>query len=114
MNNEYRNNFLTSVIARVDFPQPLSVHENVPSSLSETILNFFPISEPKKLKGQAFKFDGKKIQVEGSRNSTEWNYFGKNREKQLVLNSEFMFISQRKYETFEPLKSEFITIIEKL
>ena len=114
MNNKYRNNFLTSVIARVDFPHPLPVHENLPSSLSETILNFFPISEPKKLKGQAIKFDGEKIQVEGLGSSTEWNYFGKNREKQLVLNSEFMFISQKKYETFDPLKYEFITIIEKL
>lgn len=114
MENKYKINFLTSVVVRVDFPNPLPIHENLPASLSETILNFFPISEPKKLKGQTFTFTGEKIQMEGVERSTEWNYFGKNREKQLVLNSEFMFISQRKYETFEPLKSEFITIIEKL
>ena len=114
MENEYKTNFLTNVIVRVDFPNPLPVHENLPSTLSETILNLFPISEPKKLKGQTFKFDGTKIQMEGIEKSTEWNYFGKNREKQLVLNSEFMFISQKKYETFTRLNSEFITIIEKL
>lgn len=114
METGYKINFLTSVIARVDFPNPLPVHENLPLSLSKTILNFFPLSEPKKLKGQALKFDGENFQVEGLGSKTEWNYFGKNREKQLVLDSEYMFISQKGYKTFDPLKNEFLDIVKKL
>ena len=114
MENIYKKNFLTNVIVKVDFPNPLTVHESLPASLSKTILNFFPVSEPKKLQGQTFTFDGTKIQVEGEERTTEWNYFGHNRDKHLILSSKFMTISLKNYETFEPLESEFITIIEKL
>lgn len=113
MENGYKKNFITNVIVRVDFPNPIPVHENLPPSLSKTILKFFPISEPKKLKGKTFTFNGDKITIEGEERTTEWNYFGKNREKHLVLTSESFSITQKKYESFEKLESEFIAIIEK-
>jgi len=113
MENEYKKNFLTNVIVRVDFPNPIPVHENLPPSLSKTILNFFPISEPKKLKGKNFAFDGDNFTIGGDEKTTEWNYFGKNREKHLVLTSECFFITQKEYESFEKLESEFIAITEK-
>ena len=113
MENRYEKNFLTNVIVRVDFPNPIPVHENLPSGLSKIILKFFPISEPKKMKGKTFAFDGDKIIIEGEEKTTEWNYFGKNREKQFVLTSESFSITYKKHDSFENLESEFMAISEK-
>lgn len=113
MENKYTKNFLTEVIVKVDFPNPIPLHENLPPSLSKTILNFFPISEPKKLTGKTIAFSEDKITIEGEERTTEWNYFGKDRKKHLVLTSEYLFISIQKYKSFEKLESEFLAIIEK-
>lgn len=113
MENRYEKNFLTNVIVRVDFPNPIPVHENLPSGLSKIILKFFPISEPKKLTGKTFALSRDTITIEGEEKTTEWNYFGKNREKHLVLTSESCFITYKKHESFDKLESEFMAITEK-
>ena len=40
-------NFLTNVVVRVDFPNPLQT-DSLPPDLTKVILKSFPISEPKK------------------------------------------------------------------
>lgn len=111
---KYEKNFLTNVIVRVDFPNPLQVHENLPPNLSKAILELFPISEPKKIIGKKVKFTAEKIEIEGDEKSIEWNFFGKNREKQLVITPVFFAITYKKYESFNNLKSDFILVIEKI
>jgi hypothetical protein len=56
MENKYKKTFLTNVIVRVDFPNPLKIHENLPSILTKAILELFPISEPKKMIVKTIKF----------------------------------------------------------
>jgi len=111
---KYEKNFLTNVIARVDFPNPIKVHESLPPDLSKAILELFPISESRKILGKTLKFTGEKIEIEGDEKSIEWNFFGKNREKQLVITPIFFYISYTKYESYNSFKSDFISVIEKI
>lgn len=56
-----------------------------------------------------------KIEIETGQETMEWHYFGKNREKKLVINEKFISITYMKwYDSFEYLKEEFFTIITKL
>lgn len=111
---KYEKNFLTNVIVRVDFPNPIKVHESLPPDLSKTILELFPISESKKMIGRTIKFTGENVEIEGDKKSTEWNFFGKNREKQLVITPILLYIKYNKYESYNSLKSDFISVIEKM
>jgi len=116
MVNKYNNNYLTNVIVRIDFSDELQIHDKLPSDLTKSILKFFPIPEPKKLVGRTIKISPeKKVEMEGDDLvKTEWNYYGQNRNKRLVLDPSFLSITYKKYESFEQLKSEFIEIIAKL
>lgn len=111
---KYDKNFLTNVIVRVDFPNPIKIHESLPPDLSKTILELFPISESKKMIGRTLKFTGENVEIEGDEKSTEWNFFGKNREKQLVMTPIFLYIKYNKYESYNSLNSDFISVIEKI
>ncbi|CAG0986986.1 MAG: hypothetical protein MPEBLZ_02889 [Candidatus Methanoperedens nitroreducens] len=117
MGNKYKKNFLTNVIVRVDFPNPLKT-DTLPPDFTKVILKSFPISEPKKLVQMVgtFKVEPKKkLEVETGEEMTEWNYYGVNREKRLVIQKDILSISYLKsYKGFEDLKSEFLNIIEKL
>ena len=111
----YSKNFLTNVIARVDFPNPLPVQENLPSELIRLILKSFPISEPKKLVETNIKFTPeKKFELEGELSLTEWHYYGKNRDKLFVLTPMFLSITYYRYESFENLKSEFFSFVNQM
>lgn len=117
MENKYKKNFLTNVIVRVDFPNTLKT-DSLPSDFTKVILKSFPISEPKKFYQMVgtFKVDPKKkFEIETGEETTEWNYYGANREKRLVIQKDFLSISYMKsYKGYEDLKSEFLNIINKL
>ena len=110
-------NFLTNVVVRVDFPNPLQT-DSLPPDLTKVILKSFPISEPKKMIHVEGKFKlepHKKMEFEAGEEITEWNYWGINREKRLVINKDFLSITYIKwYKSFDDLKSEFLTIVNKL
>lgn len=117
MGNKYKKNFLTNVIVRVDFPNPLKT-DSLPPDITKVILKSFPISEPKKLFQMvgSFKVEPKKkFEVETGEETTEWNYYGVNREKRLIIQKDSLSISYMKsYRGYEDLKSEFLGIIDKL
>jgi uncharacterized protein (TIGR04255 family) len=87
MENKYKKTFLSNVIVRVDFPNHLKTHEDLPSILTKAILELFPISEPKKMIVKTIKFTPEnKFEIEDEDlHRIEWNYYGKNREKHLVI-----------------------------
>ncbi|MEN6294211.1 MAG: TIGR04255 family protein [Methanobacterium sp.] len=116
MGNRYTSNFLTNVIVRVDFPNKLPVEERLPPEVTKIILKSFPISEPKKILGKEFKIKSEEsIEVETNElKRTEWSFFGKNREKTLVVAPEALYISYKEYSSFEALKSEFMGVVKKI
>ena len=117
MENKYNKTFLTNVIVRANFPNSIET-SSLPSDLKDVILKSFPISEPKKMilvESEIKIVPKSKIEIETGQETMEWHYYGKNREKELVINEKFISISYMKwYDSFEYLKNEFLTIITKL
>lgn len=111
---KYGKNFLTNVIVRLDFPNPINVNESLPPDLSKAILELFPISEPKNIIEQTVKFTGGKIESEKIKKGIQWIFFGKSREKELVITPVSFSIKYKKYESYCSLKSDFIPIVENI
>ncbi len=110
----YKKNFLKEVIARIDFAASIdSLEKNLVAKIANKAVLRFPISEPRKKHAQALEvspdaFKHKRTEF------TEWNYYGKEREKRLVITPSTAFVTYNKYSTFERLKEDFIIIIESI
>ena len=97
----YKEPFLKEVIFRIDFPSPIeSLRKSVPRDLLKEISKRFPISEPRKGHTQEFQFSGSSFQAK-SNEVTQWLYFGKEREKTLILDTTALIISIATYKTYE-------------
>ena len=58
----YKKNYLTEVIARVDFPSPIQeLREQMPPRVSSEIMQIFPIAEPRSLTRQEFQISPDKL-----------------------------------------------------
>ncbi|MBB4199929.1 hypothetical protein CCR94_10750 [Rhodoblastus sphagnicola] len=104
----YKKSFLTEVVARIDFVSPVAALEkNIPAKAIKKIGLYFPIAEPIESISQHIELgvDGgvKQKEVRGK----QWNFFGKQREKQLTIESSAIFVRYTKYRRFEDLKAEF-------
>lgn len=117
MENKYKKTFLTNVIVRADFPNPIETN-SLPSDLKDIILKSFPISEPKKkvyVESEIKIVPKSKIEIETGQETMEWHYYGKNRDKRLIIGDKFISITYMKsYKSFEYLKDEFLEIFTKL
>ena len=106
----YRRNFLTEVIVRIDFVSPVkNIANDLPKNLSKSILKYFPIDEPKSAFMQEFIVAPTELHTR-KQEFTEWNFFGRNREKRFVITQNFFFIGYQKYENYEGLRNEFLEI----
>ncbi len=110
----YKRDFLTNVIARVDFINPIEVlNKQVPKLLADLILRNFPIMEPKKAFAQELK-----ISAQGGVDNVkrtelqEWHFHGRNREKVLSLTPTSLLIGYKKFNTYRLMRDEFFEIIE--
>lgn len=104
----YKKPFLSEVVARIDFVGPVAAFEkNIPAKVLKKIVSHFPIAEPTESIAQHIELglDGavKQKEVRGK----QWNFFGKEREKQLTIESGAVFVRYTKYSRFEDLKEEF-------
>ena len=110
----YQKSFLKQVIVRVDWAVAQS---GITTALAPTIktaaLKFFPIPEPKKIRAQMVTVTGAAVAEEQSE-SMQWLFHGKEREKTLSITAEAMFITYRKYDTFESLREEFFGVMTAL
>jgi uncharacterized protein (TIGR04255 family) len=105
---QYKKNFLTSVIARIDMVSPHSSLKNeIPKEMSNIALNYFPISEPKSAFAQEFTIERSKFST-NKEDFIEWNFFGENREKRLMVNQNSFFVNYQEYENYQTLYKEFI------
>lgn len=108
----YKRNFLTEVVARVDLVSPLpSLANELPREISRTALANFPIDEPKPAFTQELLVSGKELATR-KQEFTEWNFYGRNREKRLTIVPQAFFVVYKDYKNYENLRSEFLTIVE--
>jgi uncharacterized protein (TIGR04255 family) len=111
---KYKNDFLKKVIVRIDFDNPLLIAAKGPAKdIYDTVKIRFPLTEERKVIGKELLI-GPGETKERSIETKEWHYYGKNREKQLTITSKFVFIAYDKYEYYEMLKEDFLSILEAL
>jgi len=110
----YKKPFLKEVIMRVDFSAPLTqLESNLPQKVANTAVERFPISEPRKAIAEQLEVSPGGVQRKQSE-FTEWNFFGREREKRLVISPQFIFITVSRYTAFEDLKSDFSSVLDSI
>jgi uncharacterized protein (TIGR04255 family) len=115
MKEETIKQYLEQVIARVDFinPSPLPL-DSLPTELTSEIMKSFPIAEPREIIAEEFQIKGAQ-EIETTRSKmTEWNFYGKNRERRLCISKEFILVVFKQYTSFKELQDIFIPIVKTL
>lgn len=112
---KYKKDFLDKVIVRIDFDTPLSsiATTGPDKSIYTTVKERFPITEEKKVMGKEFLI-GPSVTKERSIETKEWHYYGKNREKHLTVTPDVMLIEYNKYEHYETLRADFLSVSNAL
>lgn len=111
----YKKNFLTNVIARIDYQSIDDITKSLNTDLEKKALEFFPFAEPKKdLIGVQFQLSVKEVKREEIGKKVEWRFSGRNREKSLCISNEYMFIAYSIFDNYEIFCKEFNEIIQIL
>lgn len=120
MGNVYARPFLNKVIVKADFAlPPKALLDTIPVSVNRVAMEHFPIKEP------PAKMKQVEVLVEGRGNGepavaqktaevSAWVYWGRNREKRLMLNRDEYWIEYGKYENYQALREEFVSIAREL
>lgn len=111
---KYKKDFLKQVIIRIDFDTPLPIAADGPAKgIYAAVKERFPITEEKKVIGKELLI-GPKVTKERSIETKEWHYHGKYREKHLTVTPNAMFIEYKKYEYYEMLRDDFLSVSNAL
>jgi uncharacterized protein (TIGR04255 family) len=109
----YKRNFLTEVIARVDFVSPVEgIVNELPKSVAKAALTSFPIDEPKPIIMQELAFSKEGVDARTKKQATEWNFYGRAREKRLVIGPQAVFVTTGKYIEYGPFRDEFCSVLD--
>ncbi|MBI3044906.1 MAG: TIGR04255 family protein [Betaproteobacteria bacterium] len=110
----YERPFLKEVIVRVDFVVPIqSIAKELPPKIANELSKQFPISEPHKAIAQELQVSDDEVH-HARKEVMEWIFFGKEREKRLVITSETFFISYSTYNTYEDMVRDFTLVADEL
>lgn len=111
----YKKNFLTRVLIKIDFPAPIpNLKNSLVDDLMKKALELFPIKEPRQRIGMKLEISPKEVKREDIEAATEWVFHGRNREKSLNISPDFMYVSYKKFESFDKFKSDFFGISDIL
>ncbi len=110
---DYKTNFLTNVVFKVDFPKILELNEqNPPAKLQEKIREKFP--DLKEIKKQYIKFDtkltGENVEVKQEK-TISWKFSNKEKTKNVFVDSEFIYLEYNKYTKFQEFLEDIKFII---
>jgi len=110
----YKRNYLKDVIVKVDFVSPVAeLNTTLPKDVARAALSSFPIDEPKPAFTQAVRIS--KDDVSSTKQEfIQWNFYGNNREKKLVISPMFLLMVHNRYERFELFIDEYCRVIEPL
>jgi uncharacterized protein (TIGR04255 family) len=110
----YQKTFLNQVVARFDFVSPIpGIEKALPAQLSNALSELFPIVEPQEAIAYQLQFGAGGPQQHQTA-FKQWNFFGKEREKQLVVALQFAFIVYTAYTSFEDLKANVSAVADAL
>lgn len=110
-NVAYKRSPLKTVIARLDFVSPVAeLDDAVPAAVTKAIAKTFPIAEPNEGVAHELRLGADRVQAE-SRRRKEWNFYGKNRQKRLLLASNCLFVETSQYVSFEAFEKDFALVV---
>lgn len=108
---QYKKNFLTDVIFRVDFPIVLDIVENTPKEFQNKIMNDFPILEPIQQFGVRIEKKDSDINT-FTANKTTWRFLSPNKNHIVELDSEFLAVVYKNYDNFTNFKKTVSKIVK--
>lgn len=109
----YKRNFIKEVIVRIDLVNPLlRVDTGLPPALTEAALRTFPIAEPREAVHREVEIGPAGVAHREDR-YTEWHFHGKDREKTLTIGPKAILVQNRKYESYEVLRAEFMNVLDR-
>jgi len=108
---QYKKNFLTDVIFRIDFPIILDIAENTPKEFQNRILNDFPILEPIQQVGIGIEKRDSDINT-FTANKTIWRFLSSKRDYIVELDSAFLAVVCKKYDNFTDFKKTVSKMLE--
>jgi uncharacterized protein (TIGR04255 family) len=98
----------------------LPIDDNLPSAILEVAQKTFPLLEPTPVIHSKIDFSADGVTVTKEEKGIEWRFYGANKEKTLVIAREgrhrektAITIDYSKYESFNSLKDEFLSILNK-
>jgi uncharacterized protein (TIGR04255 family) len=103
----YGRHFLKEVIVRIDFVAPLGDEKALSTKLFDPLSEGFPISEPVAAVAQELQITGEGLKPQKHESLKQWNFHGKQREKQLSLRTSFVALTYPRYTAYENLKADF-------
>lgn len=110
---EYKSNFLTNVIFRVDFPPILSLDSrNPPTRFQCEIKDSFPILEPKPGKLYEFEITKELAKVVTSK-VARWQFFNKERTKVVDVGSDAIILEYFVYRHFKEFFNDVDLVFKK-
>lgn len=111
---KYKRNFLKQVIARADFLAPIPIPEGpLPKPILAVAKKQFPASEQKKelLKQMSVSSAGiREMQIE----QFEWFYHNNAKTKTLRVAQNYMYVEYLKYDSFDALRNDFLSVMNAL
>lgn len=112
----YERTYLAEVIARVDFALPLpNVNAKLPAPVRKEALRRFPIEEPRNVVARELQIGPEAGALHSSeREMVEWHFWGRRREKELVINESFMLVRYNQYTSYEGLQADFIALLKAI
>lgn len=111
---KYKNDYLKQVIVRVDFDSELPILSDGPSSeVYDCVRKRFPLKEEKTIVGRELLISP---DTTTSRNLEikEWRYYGSDRLKNLVISPNYLIVEFNKYEHYEVLREDFLSVLDVL
>ena len=113
---EYKHNYISNVIARADFSTPFFIlQDDIPTELGTVCTKYFPILEPRNITMQQVIFNPDPLKTEKKDVIIkEWHFFDKNRDSNLVITTNYVYVEFTKYKNYEDMYNSFTAILEAL
>jgi len=108
---KYKRNYLTSVIARLDFAiPPAEIDRELPADLVSRITERFPIpADPVDClrRALAMRPPAGNLEVAGTERWKRWDFYTKARDRFVRIERDFFCIEYKRYRSFRTLKADF-------
>lgn len=110
----YKRNFLSQVIARIDFATPMSeLRTGAPPVVLKALRTRFPIAEQKQETANRWVVGPTSIEHRDVE-IFKWYYHAKDRSRHVYIGQDAMYVNYLRYDRFEELKKDFAVVTDAL